>query len=138
MSTTEENTQGNENTEPEAVEDAETVTPDGDTFPRDYVERLRNESATNRARATAAEAASDPLRAELHTFKVAALGKLADPTDLPYGPGMDDPEALAAAVDALLAAKPHLRARAVSGDIGGHESGAPDDFSLAGLLRAGA
>lgn len=112
--------------------------PEGDTFPRDYVERLRTESAGHRTAAAAATAAAAPLLAELHTFKVAALGKLADPSDLPYAPGLDTPELLAAAVDELLAAKPHLAARTVTGDIGGHESGAPDDFSLAAMLRAGA
>lgn len=114
------------------------ILPAGDTFPRDYVERLRTESAGHRTAAAAATAAAAPLLAELHTFKVAALGKLADPTDLPYAPGLDTPELLAAAVDELLAAKPHLAARTVTGDIGGHESGAPEEFSLAAMLRAGA
>lgn len=114
------------------------ILPAGDTFPREYVERLRTESAAHRTAAAAAADAAAPLLAELHTFKVAALGRLADPTDLPYAPGLDTPELLAAAVDALLAAKPHLAARTVTGDIGGHESGAPEEFSLAAMLRAGA
>lgn len=114
------------------------ILPAGDTFPREYVERLRTESAGHRTAAAAAADTVAPLLAELHTFKVAALGKLADPSDLPYAPGLDTPELLAAAVDELLAAKPHLAARTVTGDIGGHESGAPDDFSLAAMLRAGA
>lgn len=89
--------------------------PEGDTFPRAYVEQLRRESAGYRERAQTADA----LAARLHTALVAATGRLADPSDLPFDAAhLDDEAALAAAVDELLARKPHLAARRVTGDVG--------------------
>ena len=49
---------------------------------------------------------------------------------------LDDPDALAAAVDQLLTRKPHLAARRPAGDIGqGNRGSAPAPFSLLGLLK---
>ena len=62
---------------------------------------------------------------------------MADPTDLPFDPEhLDDPDALAAAVDELLVRKPHLAARRPSGDIGqGNRGPVSEPFSLLGLLK---
>lgn len=113
---------------PEPVDDAE-------TFPRDYVQKLRDENAKYRQRA----AARDEIAAKLHTALVQATGRLQDASDLPFDQThLDDPDALTAALDALLTAKPHLATRKPMGSIGQGVSGASDTFSLAGALRSNA
>ena len=114
-------------TEPEAEPTAEP-----DTFPREYVENLRQENARYRTEAKTAET----LGARLHTELVRATGKLADPTDLPFDvEHLEDADKLAAAVDALIASKPHLKARRIVGTVGQGESGAVSSVSLLGMLR---
>ncbi len=112
--------------DPEPAEDA-------DTFPRSYVERLRRESQNYRDRATK----GDTYAQRLHTEMVRATGKLADPTDLPFSEDhLADADTLAAAVDDLLARKPHLASRKPVGDIGqGAVSGNGSGVDLAAILR---
>ena len=118
---------------PEAPEGHTEPQEDEDTFPRDYVEKLRDENAKYRQRA----ARADDLAHRLHTALVTATGKLQDPGDLPFDEDhLDDPEALAAAVDDLLARKPHLASRKPVGNIGQGASGSTSTVDLAGLLRA--
>jgi hypothetical protein len=106
-----------------------------ETFPREYVVKLRDENAKYRQRAGKA----DDLAKRLHASLVAATGKLADPSDLPFDEThLDDADALAAAVDDLLARKPHLASRRPAGDIGQGAATDPATVSLAGLLRANA
>lgn len=106
-----------------------------DTFPRAYVEQLRQENAKYRQRAEH----TDDLAHRLHAAQVAATGRLADPTDLPYDETLlDDPVALTAAIDALLATKPHLASRRPTGNVGQGLSEHPTTVSLANILRAGA
>ena len=106
-----------------------------ETFPREYVEKLRDENAKYRQRAGLA----DDLAKRLHLELVKGTGRLADPTDLPFDDAhLSDPDALTAAVEALLAAKPHLASRKPSGDIGQGATATADSFSLAGMLRSGA
>lgn len=125
---------------PETPEDVETTAEDTEqtepeTFPREYVEKLRRESAGYRDKAKK----TDELAQRLHTALVAATGRLADPTDLPYDEAhLDDEDALLAALDALLAGKPHLANRRPQGDVGQGASAGGAGVSLAGLLRAGA
>lgn len=121
---------------PEAVEEAtEPTTEDAETFPREYVQKLRDESAKYRTRAQQ----TDALAHRLHEALTAATGRLADPTDLPFDEAhLDDPDALNAAVDALLVSKPHLASRTPRGDVGQGASDSGANVSLAGLLRAGA
>lgn len=105
-----------------------------DTFPRAYVEKLRRENAEARTRAQK----SDELAAALWEARVAATGRLADPTDLPLG-NRDpmDPEAVTTAVEELLGQKPHLAARTPRGNIGQGDVGhSGDTVSLSGLLRS--
>ncbi|CAN5754195.1 hypothetical protein BH09ACT7_BH09ACT7_32400 [soil metagenome] len=104
-----------------------------DSFPRTVVEDLRKENAKYRQRAGQA----DTFAQRLHLEIVKATGRLADPTDLPFDEShIDDPDALTAAVDELLAAKPHLASRKPVGDIGqGQRGGNPQPVSLLGLLR---
>jgi hypothetical protein len=114
-----------------AQDDAEHQGDDGKPFDREYVEKLRKESQGYRERAKVAESA-------LFEARVAATGRLADPTDLPFsGELVDDSDALTAAIDALLAAKPHLASRKPAwGDVGAGQTKAGDGGpSFADLFR---
>lgn len=78
---------------------------EGDTFERAYVEDLRRESANYRTQLRS-------VQEQLHRVLVEQTGLLADPADLSFDVAhLDDPEALGAAIDALIAQKPHLKAR---------------------------
>lgn len=95
-----------------ATEDEQTGEPE--TFPRAYVEQLREEAADYRVRARR----SDELGQRLHSALVTATGRLADPTDLVYAEAhLEDEAALTTAIDELLGRKPHLAARRVSGRV---------------------
>jgi hypothetical protein len=116
--------------------DVEDVDEDQDdnaeTFPRSYVEELRRENARYRERARSADTYAKRLHAEL----VRATGKLADPTDLEFTEEhLDDPAALSAAVDDLLARKPHLASRRPIDEIGQGASPSATTVDLAALLR---
>jgi|GEM_PF-3872929 len=131
----------NDATEPEAnledtVQEAtESPESDAETFPREYVEKLRAEAAEARVRVKD----RDTLAQALFTARVAALGQLADPADLPYDEALlNDPDGLTAAVAALLDSKPHLAVRRPRGNIGQGLSEASATVDLAGLLRASA
>ncbi|TXI50191.1 hypothetical protein [Mycolicibacter arupensis] len=116
-------------------DDLETSTDEtgSDTFPRAVVEKLRQENGRYRQRAQQ----SDALAHRLHTELVRATGRLADPSDLEYAEDhLDDPDALTAAIDELLEAKPHLATRRPMGDIGqGQRGGSSGEFSLLGMLK---
>jgi hypothetical protein len=120
----------------EQVDETQTTdTDDAETFPREYVLKLRDENAKYRQRA----GQSDDLARRLHLEMVKATGRLADATDLPFDDShLSDPDSLTAAVDSLLAAKPHLGNRKPSGDIGQGASAVDTGFSLTGLLRGNA
>lgn len=120
----------------EATTDPTDATGDPETFPREYVEKLRKENGDNRVKAKKA----DDYAQRLHTALVAETGRLADPTDLPFDEAhIDDPAALTAAVEELLNSKPHLANRKPTGDIGqGLVSEAADTVNLAGILRSNA
>lgn len=103
-----------------------------DMFPRDYVEKLRDENAKYRQRAQRA----DKLAQRLHQALVESTGRLADPTDMPFDEShLDDPEALQDAVEDLVARKPHLASRRPRGDVGQGASSSAGDVDLAALLR---
>lgn len=126
-------------TTPEAPETATTTeepSDDTETFPREYVEKLRKENAGYRDKAKK----TDDYAHQLHTALVKETGRLADPTDLPFDEEhLTNPSTVNAAIDALLATKPHLASRKPMGDIGqGIMSEASETISLAGLLRANA
>lgn len=116
----------------EVEEAAET---EEDTFPRKYVEELRDENARYRKRAGTA----DELAKRVHRLMVERTGRLADPDDLAFDEAhLEDEEALTTAVDALLESKPHLASRRPSGDIGQGASGAEGAPDLAALMRRAA
>ena len=103
-----------------------------DTFPRSYVEQLRQENGRYRQRAQRA----DDLAHRLHTALVEQTGKLADASDLPFDEKhLDDADSLTAAIDELLAEKPHLAARRIAGDIGQGASKPSDGVNLLNILR---
>ncbi|QDO88348.1 hypothetical protein FNH13_08330 [Ornithinimicrobium ciconiae] len=119
--------------EDEQTPEVEVDEDDPETFPREYVVKLRKESATYRDKAKKAE---DYAR-ELHAARVAATGRLADPSDLDFDEGhLDDLGRLNAAIDDLLNRKPHLASRTPRGDVGQGMSGATDTVDLAGILRS--
>lgn len=112
--------------------DEQTVDEDADTFPRAYVDKLRKEAADARVKVKD----RDEIAARLHTSLVAASGRLADPSDLPFDEAhLSDPDALTAALDELLARKPHLASRRPVGDIGQGVSTVTSSVDLAGILR---
>ena len=114
------------------VSDAEEPDENADTFSRTYVEKLRRESAGYRERAAKGDAYAQRLHAEL----VRATGKLADPTDLAFDEEhLDDPDQLAAAIDDLLARKPHLASRRPTGEIGQGATPSGGTVDLAAILR---
>lgn len=124
-----------ETLEDEVVVEDDQADDTAETFPRDYVVKLRDENAKYRQRAQD----RDTVAERLHTALVAATGRLQDPSDLAYDDAhLDDPEALAAAVDELIATKPHLASRKPTGDIGQGLSPLSDTFSLMGALRTNA
>ena len=110
-------------------------TPEGEpeTFTREYVQELRDEAAKARVRAKRA----DDLAQEVFYSRVSALGRLADATDLPYDEALlEDRAAMEAAVDALIAAKPHLADRRPVGSVDQGARDEPGSVDLAGMLRA--
>ena len=117
---------------PEA-EDSSAGDEEQDTFPREYVEKLRDENAKYRQRAQKA----DDLAHRLHSALVTASGRLQDASDLPYDEShLDDPEALETAISELLAKKPHLASRKPAGNIGQGASNTTDTIDLAAMLRS--
>lgn len=114
--------------------EASTEPPEGaETFPREYVERLRDENARYRQRAHD----RDALAERLHVALVAATGRLADPTDLPFdGQHLEDEHAIDEAIDELLRRKPHLASRRPSGDVGQGAASDGSSVDLAEILRA--
>lgn len=120
---------------PAETADEQTVDDDADTFPRAYVDKLRKEAADARVKAKD----RDDIAARLHTSLVAASGRLADPSDLPFDEAhLSDPDALTAALDELLARKPHLASRRPVGSIGQGATAPADSVNLAGILRQNA
>lgn len=104
-----------------------------ETFPREYVEKLRQENGKYRQRAQRA----DELAHRLHRELVRSDGRLQDPTDLDFSDDhlTDDGERLAQAIDDLLQRKPHLAARRPSGDVGQGAATSSTDVNLLGILR---
>ncbi len=129
--TTEEETpKGGVNADPEGGEETEE---EPETFPREYVEKLRKEAAEHRTRAQRAE----DLGQRLHASLVSATGRLVSADELPYDEShLDDEDALNASIDALLKAKPYLASRKVNGDVGQGASKSSESVDLAGMLRA--
>jgi len=77
----------------------------------DALSKLRREAAGHRVRAKEAETRVSELQQQVFSLLVAADGRLADPSDLPYSEGVTDAEGVAALIDALITAKPHFAAK---------------------------
>lgn len=125
-------------TEEPAVEETTTEEPlveEPETFPREYVERLRKENAAYREKAKD----RDDLAHRLHTALTAADGRLAASEELPFDEAhLTDPQALTDAIAALIDKKPYLAARRVVGDVGQGATPTTPTLDLAGILRANA
>ena len=118
------------------------VETDPETFPRAYVEQLRDEAAKYRQRAGRADEATQRLLDA--TVRSAASSHLADPTDLLTfadpdelvdGDGWPDVERITAAAEALAATKPHLAPRRPRGDIGQGATPSSQPVNLAAMMR---
>lgn len=122
-----------DNTGQSEIRDPENPDDSVETFPREVVEKLRQENGKYRQRAQQA----DGLAQRLHVELVRATGRLADPTDLPFdAEHLEGSDKLSLALDELLERKPHLATRKPAGDIGqGQRGTAPESFSLLGLLK---
>ena len=112
-----------------------------DTFSREYVEKLRDSEAKYRLRAKEADdhaARADALAHQLHHALAQADGRLLDPTDLPFRvENIESPEAMTAAIGALLEDKPHLANRRPKGDAGqGVRGDAENPVSILSILRS--
>lgn len=131
--TTEQTAEDTSETEAEEDGNDDQADDDADTFPRAYVEKLRAQNARYRERAKTAEGYAK----RLHTEIVRATGRLADPTDLEFDEDhLDDPDALAAALDDLLTRKPHLASRKPVGDIGqGARGSGTEQVGLLSILK---
>lgn len=118
---------------PDAADEQDDPEDEAETFDRPYVERLRRENAEQRVRARRA----DDLAAALWSARVAATGRLADPTDLTMPDDADplDAEAVTTAIDELLERKPHLASRRPTGDVGQGAGGSGGTVDLAGIMR---
>lgn len=123
------------------------VSPDGDTdpetFPRAYVQQLREENARYRQRAGRADEAVQRLLEA--TVANAVRDHLADPSDLLTfvdetelvdGDGWPDPDKITAAAESLAASKPHLAPRRPRGDIGQGAAPSSESVNLAAIMRA--
>lgn len=103
------------------------------------IARLRRRIARYRTRAREAEQYAEQVARELWTERVAALGLLADPADLPYDPdALHDPDAIRERAEELLQQRPHLRSRRITGHVGQRLQPGEPAVSLASILRAGA
>lgn len=112
---------------------------DDDEKGTQIVSTLRKEAGDYRRKLRDTETERDELRHELYRERVAALGVLADPDDLPYDEdALTDPARLRELADELVTAKPHLRSRRIRQRAGQGEGSEGDGFSLAGALARGA
>lgn len=135
-------TSGNdEHSETQLEDSTESDEPDDDEPDDDKPEisRARQQAARYRRQLRDVESERDELAAALWTERVAALGVLADPTDLPHDPdALHDPDRLRELADELVAAKPHLRSRRIRERAGQGEGDGSGTVSLSGLLRRNA
>src|SRR5699024_9856478 len=112
---------------------SESDEPDDD---KPEISRARQQAARYRRQLRDVESERDELAAAPRTEPVAALGLLADPTDLPHDPdALHDPDRLRELADELVAAKPHLRSRRIRERAGQGEGDGSGTVSLSGLLR---
>jgi hypothetical protein len=122
---------GNDVTDTRAAEMSESPPAgDSDTFTREYVEGLRKENASHRAKAKEVDA----LARKAHNALVVADGRLIDPDALEYREEhLTDPDALKEAISQLIEAKAWLRAKPVGGDVGqgprGDAGSGPQSFA---------
>lgn len=113
---------------------------DDDTFPRSYVQRLRERSNGYRLQLRERESEVAALQRQLFTERLQRLDLVVDVDAVAFDPALlDEPNALQEHVEQLLDAKPYLRKRKVSGNIGQHSNTSDKGgFSLLDAMRANA
>lgn len=125
--------EGTDDAREDVQDDVEGRQQDSDTFPRHYVQKLREENKKYRLHA----ADRDDLAHRLHTAYVQATGRLADAADLEFNEAhLTDLDALHAAIEDLLARKPHLAPRRPRGSVGQGATGDSGTVDLAAMLRS--
>ena len=109
------------------------------TFPSEYVKELRSESAGWRTKAQRADKLSQLLVTEI----ARSTGRMADPRDLAFSDelltdGVPDSEKVTAAIDKLLAERPHLADRRPRGSVDQGARGSSDASvsDLGAILRS--
>lgn len=117
-------------------EPEDTAEGEPETFDREYVQKLREESKGYRTKLRDAEAKAEQYAHQLHAALVRADGRLHNPDDLPFHDDhLTDSDALTAGIDAVLLDRPYL-GRSPNGDVGqGKRGGSEEPFSLLGRLR---
>lgn len=111
-----------------------------DTFPRSYVQRLRERSNGYRLQLRERESDVAALQRQLFAERLQRLDLVVDVDAVAFDPALlDEPNALQEHVEQLLDAKPYLRKRKVSGNIGQHSNTSDKGgFSLLDAMRANA
>lgn len=111
-----------------------------DTFPRSYVQRLRERSNGYRLQLRERESDVAALQRQLFAERLQRLDLVVDADAVAFDPALlDEPNALQEHVEQLLDAKPYLRKRKVSGNIGQHSNTSDKGgFSLLDAMRANA
>ena len=131
-------TQVEDPTEPDEL-DGDPDEDDGGNETAPALSRARNQAARYRRELRETEAERDELAGALWRERVAALGVLADPEDLPLDPeALHDPDRLRELADELVARKPHLRSRRIRERAGQGEGTGSGAVSLASLLQRNA
>lgn len=122
----------------DAADDSSADDADG---PTSELAKVRREAASWRTKYRDAEKQLeqlDTLKQELFYSRVKETGRLADATDMEYSAELvNDQDGMSAAIDDLLDAKPHLKARTF-GNVGQHDRPPASAISLGSILRSGA
>jgi hypothetical protein len=127
-------TEADETPDASTEETNDTEALEAKTFPLDYVEKVRRESAGYRDRAKTAEARADELARALFTARVTATGKVENPAEIAYNADiLDDADALSQAIDDAITERPYIKARKVTGSVGQGSRG--DDVAQFSLLH---
>lgn len=128
--------------DPDNPDDDPNVDPDdpaGSDATTPALSRARTQAARYRRELRETETERDELAGALWRERVAALGVLADPDDLPLDQeALHDPDRLRELADELVARKPHLRSRRIRERAGQGEGTGTGAVSLAALLQRNA
>jgi hypothetical protein len=127
-------------TAPETNEENHETETDGDTivYAKSDLAKLRRSQDAYRQRAKTAEGRVADLVQQRHEALVRLDGRLQDSTDLPFDPdAVLEPDQITETITEMITAKPHLKSRKPTGDIGQGVRGTADEpFNLIGAIKA--